>query len=190
MPPAKTATVETPRPLTSSEQDQLNDLLARASAGQAPAVRIGDPYIALIPLSVPRRGDPEKNTDLVMPGETVHLTEAEAEQFRRHGVKDGRRIAVIRPATGPGSTGETLQRVPPKAVSGRLHAPPPPQPGTDFARPDPPGSSALEYREVPEDNEPAPGSENWDNDPGAGGLMVSAEDIIPSRTRARQQASR
>lgn len=188
--PAQPKVAEEARPLTPGEQKQLDELLARASAGQAPAVRIGDPYIALIPLSVPRRGDPEKNTDLVMPGETVHLTESEAATFIRHGLKDGRRIAVIRPATGPGSTGEPLQRVPPKAVSGRLHAPPPPQPGTDFARPDPPGSSAVEYREVPESAEPQPGSENWDGDPGAGAHVVDAEDIIPSRVRQRAQAGR
>jgi hypothetical protein len=189
MPPS-VKTAEAPRPLTSSEQETLNNLLARASAGQAPAVRIGDPYIALIPLSVPRRGDPEKNTDLVMPGETVHLTEAEAALFTRHDPRSGRRIPVIRPAAGKGSSREPLVRVPPKAVSGRLHAPPPPAPGTDFPLPDPPMSSQLEYREVPESAEPSPGTENWDGDPGAGGHMVNAEDIIPSRVRQRQQAAR
>ncbi len=183
-------TAETPRPLTATEQEQLNDLLARASAGQAPAVRIGDPYIALINLSVPRRGDPEKNTDLVVAGETVHLTPDEAATFMRKTDRDGRRISVIRPASGPQSTSEPLRRVPPRAVSGRLHAPPPPQPGTDFARPDPPGSSTVEYRDVPESAEPQPGTENWDGDPGAGGHEVSAEDIIPSRVRQRQQAAR
>jgi len=188
--PAQPKAAEETRPLTASEQKTLDDLLARASAGMAPAVRIGDPYIALIPLSVPRRGDPEKNTDLVLAGETVHLTEAEAATYMRHGVRDGRRIAVIRPATGPGSTSEPLRRVPPKAVSGALHAPPPPPPGTDFARPDPPGSSAVEYREVPEGQEPQPGSENWDGDPGAGARQVDAEDIIPSRVRQRAQAGR
>lgn len=190
MPPAKAATVEAPRPLTVTEQETLNDLLARASSGMAPAVRIGDPYVALINLSVPRRGDPEKNTDLVMAGEIVHLTPDEAEKYTRHDQRSGRRIPVIRPAIGAGSTSEPLKRVPPKAVSGVLHAPPPPPPGTDFARPDPPGSSALEYRDVPEGMEPVPGTENWDGDPGAGGHEVSAEDIIPSRVRQRQQAAR
>jgi hypothetical protein len=186
-----TKTAEAPRPLDAAERKQLEELLARTTVSQqTPATRFGDPYIALINLSVPRRGDPEKNTDLVMAGEKLNLTPDEAEGYMRHGQKDGRRIAVIRRATGPESTSEPPQRVPPKAVSGPLHAPPPPPKGSDFPRPDPPGSSFIEYRDVPESGEPVPGQENWNGDPGAGGTEVFTEDIIPSRTRARQQAAR
>ena len=63
-------------PLTADETATLDKLLARASG--APDVRIGEPYVALICLSVPRRGDKDRATDLVHPGEIVHLTDAEA----------------------------------------------------------------------------------------------------------------
>lgn len=180
--PVKTA--ELVQPLSQSEKERLDELLARASAGQGPAVRIGKPYVALVNLSVPRRGDPEKNTDLVPAGETVHLTDEEAAQYLRHGGRDGRQIAVIRPATGPKSSNLKPQRVPPRAVSGRLTAPP------ADARPDPAGSSAIQVAQplIPESAEPVPGTENFDGDAGPGSGPVEAEDIIPSRVRQRQSA--
>lgn len=183
--PAQIKTAEAPQPLTASEKEQLDTLLARASIGQGPAARIGKPYIALINLSVPRRAilrpGEHPQSDLVMAGETVHLTDEEAAQFLRHGPRDGRQVAVIRPATGPESSQQLPQRMPPRAVSGRLQAPPPPAPGTDGPRPDPPGSSAVQYAQpadVPETAEPVAGSENW-----AG---PDAEDIAPSRARTRR----
>lgn len=183
MPPVKTA--EATRPLDAAERKQMEDLLARASAGavETPATRFGTPYVALIPLSVPRRSGNKDQNDLVMPGETVNLTDDEAAQYMRHGPKDGRQVAVIRPATGPQSSQELSSRpMPPRAVSGRIQAPPPPAPGTDGPRPDPAGSSQVQYAqpaEVPETAEPSLGSEN------AGWTGPDAEDILPSRTRAR-----
>lgn len=182
MPPA-VKTAEAPRPLTDAERTQLADLLARDSAGQAPAVRVGKEYVALVNISVPRRGDPEHGADLVYAGEKVHLTDDEAALYLRHGSRDGRQVPVIRPSSGPESSQLQPQRIPPRAVSGRLQGPP------ADARPDPPGSSAIQVAEparVPEAFEPQAGQENWDGDPGAGGHAVDAEDIIPSRVRARQ----
>ena len=63
MPPVNT----TPGPLTADEQVTLDKLLARASADKGPATRLGEPYEALIALSVPRRGDTkDRATDLVL----------------------------------------------------------------------------------------------------------------------------
>lgn len=182
--PAAIKTAEGFAPLTQSERDKLDELLARASAGQAPAVRIGKPYVALINLSVPRRGDPDKGADLVMAGETINLTDDEAAQYLRHGPRDGRQVAVIRPATGPESSKLAPQSVPPRAVSGRLNGPP------AGARPDPAGSSAIQVAQplIPETAEPVPGAENSDGDAGPGSRPVEAEDIIPSRVRQRQAA--
>lgn len=153
MPPAVT-TAETPvlSPLSAEERETLNKLLARASADKSPATRIGDPYEALIALSVPRRGDKDRGTDLVMPGETIYLTEEEARQFARHGNRDGRQVPVIRKLSGPDGSREPLPQVGannsallPRHISGRLFRPTMPPPGSDAARPDPEGSSRVEY---------------------------------------------
>jgi hypothetical protein len=183
MPPA-VKTAEATRPLDAAERKQIEELLARASAesDETPSTRFGTPYVALTNLSVPRRSGNKEENDLVMAGETVNLTDDEAAKYMRHGVKDGRQISVIRPATGPESSNLKPQTVPPRAVSGRLQAPPPPAPGTDGPRPDPAGSSQIQYAqpaEVPEAAEPQAGTEN------AGWTGPDAEDILPSRTRAR-----
>lgn len=176
--PVKTA--DTVQPLSEDERKQLDVLLARASQG-APGVRIGKPYVALINLSVPRRvmrgadgKEPDNAAELVPAGEIVHLTDDEAAKFLRHGPRDGRQVPVIRPATGRESSALQPQRVPPRAVSGRLAAPP------ADARPDPAGSSAIQVAQplIPETAEPVPGQENADG--------PDAEDIIPSRVRQRQ----
>jgi hypothetical protein len=136
------------QPLTADEQATLGKLLTRASAGKTPAARIGEPYEALIALSVPRRGDSkDKQTDLVMPGETVHLTEEEARAFERHGGNDGRQVPVIRKLSGPDGSREPAPRLLPRHVSGRLFRPPPPPPGSDAPRPDPEGSSRVQVLE-------------------------------------------
>jgi hypothetical protein len=156
--PPSVATATDPKPLSDDERERLNELLARDSALQAPAARRGEPYVALIALSVPRRGDPARQTDLVMAGETVYLTAEEAAQFNRHGHHDGRQIEVVRKVSGPDGSREPPPRVPPRAVSGRIFRPAVPPPGSDAARPDPEGSSRLQYLDagnpVPEANEP------------------------------------
>lgn len=133
------------RPLTADEQATFDKLLVRASADKTPATRIGEPYEALIALSVPRRGDvKDKQTDLVMPGETVFLTEDEARAFERHGARDGRQVPVVRKLSGPDGSREPLSQLLPRHVSGRLFRPPPPPPGSDAPRPDPEGSSRVQ----------------------------------------------
>jgi len=151
--------VQEARPLTEAERDTLNTLLARDSAFEAPSVRRGEPYVALINLSVPRRGDKDRATDLVYAGDTVYLTAEEAAAFNRHSSKDGRQVEVVRKVTGPDSSREPPPRIPPRAVSGRIFRPIPPPPGSDAPRPDPEGSSAvLQYDEapIPERDQPQP----------------------------------
>jgi len=130
------------RPLTDTERDTLTKLLARDKG--SPAARVGEPYVALINLSVPRRGDKDRNTDLVYPGETVYLTEDEARAFNRKGTRDGRQVDVLRKLSGPDGSRSELPRIPPRAVSGRLFRPSMPAPGTELPRPDPEGSSAIQ----------------------------------------------
>lgn len=153
MPPAvTTATEPVLSPLSPDERATLDALLARASAEKGPAARIGEPYEALTALSVPRRGDKDRGTDLVMPGETVYLTEEEARRFERHGNRDGRQVAVIRKLSGPDGSREPLPQVGangasllPRHISGRLFRPQVPPPGSDAPRPDPEGSSRIQY---------------------------------------------
>lgn len=176
MPPA---TAEQAKPLTAAEKKLLDNLLQRAgqatAAPAAPGVRTGDPYVALTNIVVPRRNDKDHGADLVPAGETVYLTEDEATLFLRCDPgKDGRRIPVIR-RKDDGEAAERGRPVP-RQLSGVLHAPPPPQPGTDGPRPDPPGSSTITYNEaarVPEMAEPQPGTEN------TSASVVDAMDIPP-----------
>lgn len=177
-----TATAATePRKLTAAEQRQLDGLLSKAGlslpAPAAPGVVVGDPYVALTNIVVPRRNDPQHGADLVPAGETVHLTEEEAKLFLRCDPgRDGRRIPVIRRL----SDGEAAERGRPlpRHLSGVLHAPPAPKPGDSGPRPDPPGSSRImtyEDARIPETREPQPGSEQ---DPAS---VVDALDIAVSR---------
>jgi hypothetical protein len=175
------------RPLTAEEQATLDSLLVRASFGAAPAVRIGEEYEALIPLSVPRRGDKDRQTDLVMPGDTVYLTEEEVRQFNRKGHRDGRQVDVVRKISGPDGSREPAPRVLPRAVSGRLFRPPPPPPGSDAPRPDPKGSSAIQY--LDDGNAPeVTGSVSAEPSEMDGQLREpppDAVDLPPRRTRAK-----
>jgi hypothetical protein len=156
---AEAATAEVARPLTEDERSRLNDLLARDSQFQAPAFRRGEPYQSLINLSGPGRGDKDKQCDLVYAGDTVYLTAEEAAAFNRHGVRDGRQVEVVRKISGPDGTSGELPRIPPRAVSGRIFRPASPPPGSDAPRPDPEGSSAVQYVDapaVPESSQPQP----------------------------------
>jgi hypothetical protein len=122
-------------------------------------------YQALTNLSVPMPGDKDARTFLVPRGETVELTE---EQARNLSTMPGGRPA-IRPVK-EGS--EPMPELTGRLLSGPIRRPPPPAPGTDSARPDPPGSSRVAvYHDAPELHEPQLGSEN--------GLDMDALDIAP-----------
>ena len=186
MPPAVTET-EKARPLTEDEKKVLRDLMVRENAWAGPAVRVGEPYVALTNLSVPRRGDVNRQTDLVRAGETLYLTEEEARLFNRRGRDDGRQTDVVRKLSGPDGSREPVQRIPPRALSGRIFRPSPPPPGSDAPRPDPEGSSEVQYLDdapVPERSQPQP-------DPAHAADMLTAApapdalDLPPRRTRTR-----
>jgi hypothetical protein len=152
--------------LTPAEAKQLDKLLAKANTGNAhgPAVQLGKPYVALTNLSVPRRVqlDPkDRQTDLVLAGETVYLTDEEAARYLRHGDRDGRRVAVIRAKSEVDANNPP--RPHPSLLSGPILRPTTPPPGSDLARPDPAGSSRIvEQSPVPESSEPAPPSRSED----------------------------
>jgi hypothetical protein len=131
-------------------------------------------YQAITNLSVPRKGDPGKETDLVMAGETAELDDETAALF----LPPRRVPAVIRAAK---ESGDPLPRIHPKMLFGNAINPrtgqPLGRPGPpEGARPDPPGSSAVQVM-IPEANEPQPGDE-------AGAAAVDAEDILPRGRRA------
>lgn len=198
------ADTKPPAGLTDAEQRQLDKLLAKANASNvhAPAVRIGEPYVALINLSLPRRGQLLRpgevpQCDLVPAGETVWLTEDEVARFNRHDPnKDGRRIEVVR------KLGERedlpVGRVHPSLLSGPVFRPPQPVPGQnpEFPRPDPPGASRIIEQNplVPETMPVQPGSENampdaLDISPGAaGGLHASLEGVDMDLVNAAKAA--
>jgi hypothetical protein len=168
-------------PLNAAEQGQLAQLLTRAGqaemsalrgSGRAPAKQ-GKKYQALANLSVPQANG--ERTDLVTPGNTVTLTDEEAAHFlgtcgdAEHAFR--RQQPMVRLAS-EGS--EPLPKLTGRELSGPIRRPPPPAPGSDAARPDPPGSSHIAvYRDpgLPELNEPVPGSES--------GLGPDALDIAP-----------
>jgi len=182
MPPTATA-IEPSRPLTDDERATLGKLLARDKG--TPATRIGDPYVALVNLSVPRRGDKDGATDLVYARETVYLTEDEARAFNRKGVRDGRQVDVVRKLSGPDGSNEMPSLVLPRAVSGRLFRPATPPPGSDAPRPDPEGSSAVQFLQ---DGKAPEGSEPMRPDPSEmadhlTSAAVDAADLPPRRTR-------
>lgn len=175
-------------PLSSAEREALAALLARDAASKGPAGRIGEPYVALVNLSVPRRGDKDRNSDLVFAGETVYLTEEEARQFERHDPgRDGRVVSVVRKLSGPDGSRETPPRLLPRHVSGRLFRPQTPPPGSDAPRPDPEGSSAIQ---VIEEGRAPEAAGSMAPEPAEMGdhlreSVADAVDLPPTRTRAR-----
>jgi hypothetical protein len=183
---ADTATAAETRPLTDAERDTLTGLLARDKG--TPSARVGEPYVALINLSVPRRGDKDRATDLVMAGETVYLTEEEARSFSRHGVRDGRQVDVLRKLTGPGGSSEPAPRILPRHVSGRLFRPTTPPPGSDAPRPDPEGSSRIQVLDdgrAPEGAEPAKPDDAEMADHLRETVQADAIDLPPRNSRTR-----
>ena len=191
MPSAGTDTAEA-RPLTDAERDTLHELLARDKG--TPSARVGEPYAALINLSVPRRGDKDRMTDLVYAGETVYLTEDEARAFNRKGARDGRQVDVLRKLSGPGGSGEELPRIPPRAVSGHLFRPAVPAARLRRAAPRPGGlvrrSRYLDDGRAPETEgamvpEPSEMDDNLRSAP-----LPDAVDLPPSRGRPQQNRGR
>jgi hypothetical protein len=196
MPPAVTATPALD-PLSVAEREHLNELIARDAASKGPSGRIGEPYVALTWLSVPRRGDKDRQTDRVPPGETVYLTEDEARKFQRHDPgSDGRMAPAIRKLSGPDGSREPLppRVIPngpyllPRLLSGRLFRPMAPPPGSDAPRPDPEGSSAVQVIDdgrAPEtDGAMSPEPSEMDAHL-TGPAAPDALDLPPARSRAR-----
>jgi len=189
MPPAvATPAVPALDPLSAAERESLKKLLARDSATGGPAGRIGEPYEALANLSVPRRGDADRQSDLVFKGETVYLTDEEARRFnRRDPGRDGRMTEVVRKLSGPDGSREPAPRLLPRHLSGRLFRPMTPPPNSDLARPDPPESSEIQ---VYEDGRAPEAAGSMSPEPGemADHLSAAAPDALdlpPTRNRAR-----
>jgi hypothetical protein len=198
MPPVTES--ETARPLTEDEKKLLRGLMAREGTFATPANRSGEPYVALVNLSVPRRSNTkeDRECDLVPAGETVYLTDAEAQAFNRKGARDGRQADVVRKMSGPdGSRAQLPPRVVPNGafllprfVSGRLFRPAMPPAGSDAPRPDPEGSSAIQVIEdgrAPETEgamTPDP-QEMADNLRETVQATPDAVDLPPRRTRTR-----
>jgi hypothetical protein len=175
-------------PLSSAERESLKKLLARDSATSGPAGRVGEPYEALTWLSVPRRGDADRQTDRVPPGETVYLTEEEARKFERHDPGcDGRMVSAVRKLSGPGGSREPVRRPLPRQLSGRLFRPVMPPPGSDLPRPDPPESSeisVLEDGRAPETAGAMSPQPSEMDDHLTGPASPDALDLPPRRARA------
>lgn len=144
----------------------------------------GSAYVALTHLSLPRPGrkDGDPN-DLVEAGDTVILTDEQAEPYLRCGGRTGRRIPVIRKLEDVRAEGG-IPRILPRQLSGPIFAPPPPPKGSPDARPDPAGSSHVVVYDplVPEASEPQPDSEQ-------GGSLADAIDIPPSGSAQRRAAA-
>jgi hypothetical protein len=179
------------RPLTEDEKKVLRELMTRENAWAGPDVRVGELYEALVNLSVPRRGDVDRQCDLVRRGETLYLTEEEARQFNRHDGTAGRQVEVVRKLSGPDGSREALPAVPPRALSGRVFRPQAPVPGTDGPRPDPAGSSRVEYLDdapVPERDQPQPDPAHA-ADVLRSELTPDAVDLPPRRGPGRPRAN-
>lgn len=120
-------------------------------------------------ISLPRKGDAEKQTDLIETGGTFTATEDQVAN-------------LLHPKFGPPrirkieEQGQEMPQILPRMVSNRAAGP-----GPD-ARPDPPGSSRTQVLErIPELTEPQPDTETKPAE-------VEALDIAP-RSRARASAT-
>jgi hypothetical protein len=139
-------------------------------------------YEAIVNLSVPRAGDPGKETDLVFAGETIELTDDQADLFR----PPFKAVAMIRPA----KEGGERPRILPRQLSGiQINRRTGlivgvPGPGVD-TRPDPEGSSQVITTGPPEANEPQPGSETGKPSEDAVDIPPRARRGPPSRAGAR-----
>jgi hypothetical protein len=168
------ATATEARGLTKAELAQLEKLMAKANIGNVhgPAVRLGREYVALTNLAVPRRDDKDRQTDLVLAGDTVWLTDDEAAKFLRHGDRDGRRVSVIRLKSEVDAN--RPPRPHPSLLTGPLMRPVTPAPGSDMPRPDPEGASRLVEQKVT-----VPESQQADIAAGGTPSIQDAIDIVP-----------
>jgi len=122
---------------------------------------------ALMNISLPRKGDVEKQTDLIPRGETFEAEEA-------------RVVNLLNPKFGPPrirkieERGEPMPQLLPRTVSNRQFGPP------ADARPDPAGSSDVQVR-IPELAEPQPDSEQAPTG-------QDAVDLPPRRARTAAKA--
>jgi len=120
---------------------------------------------ALMNVSLPRKGDAEKQTDLIMTGDTFEAEEVRVQNLL-HPKFGPPRIRKIEEQSQP------LPNILPRLVSNRQFGAP------AGARPDPAGSSAVQVLEkIPELAEPMPDSEQK--------AVEEAVDIPPRRTRAQ-----
>lgn len=106
-------------------------------------------WLALDNISLARKGDPGRQTDLIMHGETFEAADRDVE-------------ALLRPKMGPprimkASDQAAAPTYRPRDLSGPLRGP------EQGARPDPAGSSRVQVlQDIPELTEPSAGSENED----------------------------
>lgn len=117
-------------------------------------------------ISMPRKGDAEKQTDLIPAGDTFEAEEA-------------RVVNLLHPKVGPPrirrieEQNQDMPRILPRDVSNLGQLTPP-----AGARPDPAGSSTVQVLErIPELAEPAPGGETAT-------VEAEAMDLPPRRVRA------
>jgi hypothetical protein len=113
-----------------------------AAATATRPVKAGSMYEVLGNLSMPRPNDPDKQTDLLGPGDTVMLTDEQARPWLH------RRIGppMIRPIK---EAGRPMPKIVGRDLSGGLRGP------MVGARNDPKGSSiVIETRRVPESDQP------------------------------------
>jgi len=134
-------------------------------------------YQALTNLSLPRKGDPRQETDLIFAGETVDLDDDQAALF----LPPLRQPPVIRKAAEASTAMPVLL---PRQLSGvainRRTLKPIGWPGPPVdARPDPPGSSEVQVMQPPEATEPQP----LDETAAPGAPQQDAVDIAPRRNR-------
>ena len=143
------------RSLTAEERKTLAELLKRSGQQATPRIasKVGSTYQALTNLSVPRRGDPDKQCDLVTMGNTVILTDDEAALF----LPPNKPVPCIRPVS---ELNEPLFPVPARVLSGPRRVP-------ADARPDPAGATTVQVVAEVQPPEATPAVLGSENSPGA-----------------------
>ncbi len=123
---------------------------------------------ALMNISLPRKGDVDKQSDLITPGETFEADESRVQNLLnpKYGPPRIRRIE---------EQSQEMPQILPRMLSNRQFGPP------AGVRPDPGGSSGVQVlQKIPEMAEPQPDSEQKP--------MEEAVDLPPRRARAGARA--